>query len=197
MVKALARRNWLLALALFLAACASAPAPSQFPQLTYGHHGRFMLDVANIDIVDAYQPPLTAPNVEHLMPVAPAAAARQWARDRLVAAGTAGRRAVFTITDAAVTETELNRQSGIRGALTVDQSERYDAVIAVRLQIVDAAGRQIGVVEANAERSRSVPEDITLAGRDKVWFAITETLMNDLNAELDAAIPQFLGQYLR
>ena len=51
--------------------------------------------------------------------------------------------------------------------------------------------------EANAERSRSVPEDITLDAREKVWFSITESLANDLNAELDRAIPQFLAPYLR
>ena len=117
--------------------------------------------------------------------------------DRLKKAGSSGRRAVFTIENAAVTESLLQRKSGIRGALTVDQSERYDAMLAIRLEIFDIAGRSVGVVEANAERSRSVPEDITLDAREKIWFSITESLANDLNAELDRAIPQFLGQYLR
>lgn len=191
------RRNWIVAAVLLLAACTDAPPPTNFPRLTYAHHGTFALDVSEIEIVDAYQPTLRAPNVDHLMPVAPAAAARQWARDRLTAAGSSGRRAVFTIDDGAVTETPLRRKSGVRGALTVDQSERYDAVLAVRLEIFDIAGRRVGVAEANARRSRSVPEDITLNAREKIWFSITETLANDLNAELDRAIPKFLGRYLR
>ena len=191
------RRNWIVAAALLLAACSEAPPPTRFPQLTYAHHGAFVLDVSEIEIVDAYRSPLRSPNVEHLMPVTPAAVARQWADDRLKKAGSSGRRAVFTIENAAVTESLLQRKSGIRGALTVDQSERYDATLAIRLEIFDIAGRSVGVVEANAERSRSVPEDITLDAREKIWFSITESLANDLNAELDRAIPQFLGQYLR
>jgi hypothetical protein len=188
---------WIVAAALLLAACSSAPPPTKFPQLTYAHLGAFSLDVSKIEIVDAYKPPLASPNVEHLMPVAPAAAARQWARDRLGSTGSSGRRAVFTIDNGAVTETLLKRQSGLRGALTVDQSERYDATLAVRLEIFDIGGRRLGIADANARRSRSVPENITLDARDKIWFSITETLANDLNAELERAIAQFLGDYLR
>ena len=191
------RRVWIVAAALLLAACSDAPPPTNFPRLTYAHLGAFALDVSEIEIVDAYQPTFRSPNVDHLMPVAPAAAARQWARDRLKTAGSSGRRAVFTIDDGAVTETTLQRKTGVRGVLTVDQSERYDAVLAVRLEIFDAAGRRVGLAEATARRSRSVPEDITLNVRDKIWFSITESLAEDLNTELDRAIRQFLGAYLR
>ncbi len=190
-------RNWIVAAALLLAACTNAPPPTKFPQLTYGHLGAFVLDVSEIEIVNAYRPTLRPPNIEHLMPVAPAAAARQWARDRLKSAGSSGRRAVFTIIDGSVTETALKRQTGLRGALTVDQSERYDAVLAVRLEIFDLNGRRVGVAQAEARRSRSVPEDITLNAREKIWFSITETLTDNLNAELERAIPQFLSAYSR
>ena len=75
--------------------------------------------------------------------------------------------------------------------------QRYDAVVAVRLEIFDINGRRVGVAEAQARRSRSVPENITLNDRDKVWFSMTESLTNDLNGELERSIPQFLGAYLR
>ena len=191
------RRNWIVAAALLLTACASAPPPTKFPRLTYGHLDAFVLDVSEFEIVNAYRPTLRPPNIEHLMPVAPAAAARQWARDRLKSAGSSGRRAVFTIDNGAVTATPLKRKSGLRGAFTVDQSERYDAVLAVRLEIFDLNGRRVGVAQADARRSRSVPENITLDARDKVWFSITESLTDGLNGELERAISQFLGQYLR
>jgi hypothetical protein len=188
---------WIVAAALLLAACNDAPPPTKFPQLTYSHLGTIVLDVSKIEIVDRFRPTLRSPNIEHLVPVPPAKAAQRWARDRLKSTGSSGRRAVFTIDNGAVTATPLKRQSGLRGALTVDQSERYHAVIVVRLEIFEANGRLGGVAKANAERSRSVPENITLDARDKVWFSITETLTNDLNAELERSIGQFLGAYVR
>lgn len=190
-------RRGVLAAAILLAACTQAPPPTRFPQLTYAHLGAIRLDVSAVEIVDAYRPPLREPNVEHRMPVAPAAAARRWAEDRLAATGQSQRRAVFTIENGAVTETALARQGGVRGALTVDQSERYDATLAVRLEIFDVNGRRLAIAEAEARRSRSVPEDITLAAREKVWFAMTESLLDDLNGELDSSIRQYLGTYLR
>jgi len=192
------RRTWIAAAAaLLLAACTNAPPPTKFPQLTYAHFGAFVFDVSTVEIVDAYRPPLAAPNVEHRMPVAPAAAAHRWAHDRLRATGSTGRRAVFTIENGAVTETPLKREGGLRGTFTVDQSERYDAVLAVRLEIFDANGRRVGIAKADARRSRSVPENITLDAREKVWFSITETLANDMNAEMERAINQYLGRFLK
>ena len=190
------RRNWIVAAVFLLAACTDPPA-AKFPQLSYGHLGAFALDVSEIEIVDAFQSTPIPPNVEHLMPVAPAAAARRWAKDRLKSVGSSGRRAVFTIENGAVTSTSLNRESGIRGVLTVDQSERYDAVLAVRLEIFDINGGRLGVAKAEARRSRSVPENITLNARDKIWFSMTESLTQDLNGELERAIPQFLDRFLR
>ncbi len=195
---ALTRRFSIVAAVLvLLTACTNAPPQTQFPKLTYAHHGAFVLDVANIEIVDAYKPTLQSPNVDHLMPVSPAAAARRWAEDRLRSTGSSSRRAVFVIENGAVTETALQRQTGIRGALTNDQSERYDATLSVRLQILGTGGRQLGVAEAEARRNRSVPENITLDAREKVWFSMTETLGEALNAEMEQAVPQFLGAYLR
>ncbi len=193
----LIHRVWIVAAALLLAACSDAPPPMKFPQLTYSHLGKIVLDVSKIEIVDHFRPTLRPPHIEHLVPVSPAKAAQQWARDRLKLTGLSGRRAVFTIDNGAVTATPLKPQSGLRGAFTVDQSKRYDAVIRVRLEVFEANGRRGGVAKANVQRSRSVPENITLDARDEVWFSITEKLTKDLNMELERSIGQFLGAYVR
>lgn len=183
--------------ALALAACAQQVERAAFPDLSYGHLGAMRLDVARIEIVDNVRMPLRDPHVEHRAPVAPGAAAVRWVRDRLAATGASTRRAVFTIERGDIVETVLERTKGVRGVFTTDQSERYDANLKVRLEIFDAAGRRLAEVEGSAERNRTVPEDITLNDREKVWFEMVEALMRDFNQEMEAGIGRFMTAYLR
>jgi hypothetical protein len=187
----------LLALA-GLAACNTPPSREPFPKLTYVHLPTYRLAVGRVDVVDAYHPPLTAPNVEQNFPVSPDATAQQWAHDRLKAAGGPGR-AVFTVLRADAIETHLagDQGSGLFGDFTIPQSERYDLTIAVRLEIVDAGGRALASVDATSTRSRTVAADATLNDRERVWFNMNEQAMVDLNASLDKSIPQYLRAYLR
>ncbi|MFQ5972142.1 MAG: hypothetical protein ACE5Q3_07390 [Alphaproteobacteria bacterium] len=175
-----------------LAGCAEVGPAPKFPELTYDHLAPIPLDVAELRIVTAYQPPLDVPNVEHRAPTAPATAARRWAEDRLIATGARGRRAVFTIVNAAIVESELERSSGLRGLLTTDQSERYDAALEVQLEVFSATGKREGLATASARRSRTVAENITLNERERVWFELTEKLMRDLNVELERSIRELL-----
>lgn len=193
MLPLLDRRTVLLGLsASALAACANPPPAPRFPQLTFSHLAPFRLDAATLDIVEAYTP---GPNdVAQGMPLPPSVAARRWAGDRLVPAGNSGA-IVFTITDATVAETGLERTRGVRGVVTTDQSERYDGRLAATIDIRGVGGRS-GRVSAEATRSRTVPENISLNDRDKVWFEITEALITDLDRELETAINQFLRPFL-
>jgi len=184
--------------AVGLAGCDTPPPRPRTPELTYAHLGRFRLDVARIDVVSTFKPPFTAPNVEHLMPVSPEQVMRRWAADRLVATGTPGRTAQFVIEDAKVTDTKLPATPGLRGTFTTDQSDRYDASFAARLRIrAERGDLREGEASAWATRSRTVPENITVNGREQVWFELVEATMNDLNAELDRQIRANLSQFLR
>ncbi len=192
-----------LALLLLLAAsalnaCDIPPSREPFPKLTYGHLHPYRLEVARVDVVDEYRPPMAPPNIEQMFPVSPAATAVQWGHDRLQAVGGPAR-AVYTVLRADALETHLagDQGSGLFGDFTIPQSERYDLNIAVRLQILDPAGRVTASVNANATRSRTVAANATLNDRERVWFDMTEQAMNDLNASLDKSVPLYLGPYLR
>jgi hypothetical protein len=58
-------------------------------------------------------------------------------------------------------------------------------------------GRQLAMVSSRATRSRSVPENITLAERERVWFRLTESMMNDLNLALEQQIREHFARWLR
>jgi len=177
-----------------LAGCTTPPPSPKFPQLTFSHLPSFRLDVQTLDIVDGFRV-LNQADVAPGMPVPPAVAARQWANDRLMPVGTSGS-VTFTITEASVIEVPLERTSGMRGVVTNDQSERYNGKLAAKINIANPARRLKGEVSAEATRSRTVPENLTLNERDRIWFQMSETLVNDLNTELEKAINQFLQPFL-
>jgi hypothetical protein len=188
----------ILLFATLLAGCDTPPSRESFPKLTYGYLPPYRLAVQNVEIVNAYRSPMTAPNVEQDFPVSPAGTAAQWGRDRLIAEG--GRdRAVYTVLRGDAVEVHLAQgdSGGMLSDFTERQSERYDLNIAVQLQIIDPTGRVTASVDAKATRSRTVADDATLNERERVWFQLTEAAMKDLNASLEKSIPLYMQSYLR
>lgn len=185
-----------LVLSTVVSACDTPPSQQGFPELTYQHLQPLSFDVARIEIVPAYQPPGALPNVEHRFDVKPADAAANWARDRLRALG-AQRVLRFIIKDASVIEEPLAIDEGLAGSFKVQQSERYVARMAIEAQIVGPAGAVEATATAMAERSITVPEDITLHDRERVWFRLTESIMQDLNGQLEETLTSVFARYFR
>jgi hypothetical protein len=184
-----------LLLPVALGAC-ETPAPEQkLPGIGFTHLEALRLNVADIEVVSEFKAPLRSPNVDHLFPTTPEAALRQWAADRLQPAGK-GDTARFRIIDASAIETRLKRDTGLKGTFTKEQSERYEVGVEGSVEILDSRGFRRGFASARASRTRTVPEDITLNDREKVWFEMTEAVMNDFNAELERNIRQHLGGFL-
>ena len=184
-----------LAALVLLSACESGSPRPAYPDLSYAHLAPIRLNVADVQVVREYVSPGTRPNVEQMFPAAPAAVAERWARDRLRPAGAEGV-AIARIVNASVVEVALPRTTGVRGAVTTDQSERYDAVLEVAVEASRRSDGRRAMVSARAQRSRTVPEDITLNDREKVWFEMTEALMNDLNASLERQIYDNFGDFV-
>ena len=176
-------------LALGLAACANVP-PSRptFPQLTYAHLGTMTFDAGRLEVVNEYQPPMMAPNVEHTAPLSPAEAGLQWARDRIKMTGQGTRSVRVVVRNARIVETDLRKTQGIRGAFTTDQAQRYEATLEMVVEVRGERGFRDAFATATVERSTTVPE---------VLFSLVEDLMKDLNNQLEGNIRNFLSTYLR
>ena len=180
---------------LALAGCATPPPRTTFPPITFAQVAPIKLDVREIEIERAYQPPHAAPNVEHLFAVPPAAAATLWAVDRLTAAGPLGR-ARFIVREASVVEIPLTQSGGLTGAFTIEQSERYDARLVVEIEIVAEDGRIEGTLTVEVTHSRTVPENLTLGERERVWHEMTRAMMDELDVQLDTTIKEAFFAYL-
>ena len=179
-----------------LASCETTLPLNEFPELRYSHLAPIRLDAVRIELVEQYKSIGARPYVEHEFPHRPATIAARWATDRLKAVGTANVVRV-TILKGSVVEVPLARTTGVKGVFTIDQSEQYDGTLAVRIEIIGPGKRQLAYVTSQATLTRSVPEDITLADREKVWFRMTEAMMNDLNLSLERQIRQHFKSWLR
>jgi hypothetical protein len=190
------RRFAMLGLLGALSACTLAAERPSYPELTWSHLPPIALDVAEIEIVDASRPTGASPHVEHLFPLPPAEAAGRWARDRLRAAGLANR-ARFIIQRADVIEVGLKRTEGFYGIFTTDQSERYDGVLGVALEIRSDTGALLGQVTAETRKSHTVAENASLNQREAAWFEMTDEMIKLLNAEMERVMPLYLGRWIR
>lgn len=186
----------LLTAASLLSACDTPPMRQSFATLTFQDRPQIRLDVAQIEIVDAYKAPGVAPYVDHLFPQKPADVAAAWGRDVLHAVGQRGM-ATYTIVDAAATESALPRSSGMTQVFRTEQSDRYDLHIEVKLEVGNPLLASTGYVTATVNRSQTVAEDMTLNEREAVWFQMTESAMRELDEKLEAAIKDKLQPFVR
>ena len=185
----------LLVLALGLGACATPPPP-QFPEITFTHLPTIALGVARIEVVDNTSQTSNATYVDGLMPVAPGEALRNWSRDRLRASGVSGV-AKFIIQKAEVTETNLERTTGLKGVFTKDQAQRYDAGVKVEIRLEGVPRVTQAFAETEVTHSQTIAEDATLNNREQMWFDLTETVMKEFDPAMSASIRKHLGDLVR
>ncbi|HEY1383022.1 MAG TPA: hypothetical protein VGF43_05380 [Dongiaceae bacterium] len=177
-----------------LAGCDTPPMRQSYATLTFQDRPQIGLDVAQIQIVQAYRAPGVAPHVDHLFPQKPVDVAAAWGRDVLRAVGQRGE-ATYIIVDASATDTQLPRSTGLTQMFKTEQSDRYDLHIAVKLEVENPTST--GGVFAEANRSQTVAENMTLNQREAVWFQMTESAMRELDGKLEAAIHDKLRVFVR
>ncbi|MEX2453822.1 MAG: hypothetical protein WD470_03910 [Rhodospirillaceae bacterium] len=196
MIRILRLLGCLAAGAMILTACETTVQKPVYPQISFAHLPKIPIDVARVEVENRYVPPAMHPNVEHLFPVSPSASALNWGRDRLKPEGMDGVARVI-LRRASVVEVPLKRTAGVRSVFTTDQAERYDATMEMAVELRDENGNVRATIESTAKRSRSVPENVSLNDRDKIWFEMTEALMADLNQSLEGQLRQHMSNWVR
>jgi hypothetical protein len=78
-----------------------------------------------------------------------------------------------------------------------EQSDRYDLHIAVKLEVANPRLQANGIATAEAFRSQTVAENMTMNQREAVWFQMTESAMRELDEKLEAAIKDKLQPFVR
>lgn len=175
-----------------LSACQSAPPAPRVEAANFAAFAPILLDVARVDVVDNSRRP--AGSADALIAVPPAEGARRWAQARLQAAGRDGFVRV-TIREASIIETQLPKTGGVKGMFTVEQTSRYDARVVVEISAEKPSADGLRAsTQANATRFITLPENTSLAGREAALQNLSNRLLEDLNARLDAGVRRDLGR---
>lgn len=187
----LVRRRGILLLPLFagalagtslLSGCADTPAPpANDPPLSFDYLPKLRLNVATIDIDNAWQPATvpTGIHVEALSPVQPADALKLMAQQRLVPVGTSGH-AVLVIEDASL----------------LQLPGQYQGTFQVHLDVSTSDGTHSGYAKAFVTGTRSIVEDSPAAARESL-YQLVKRMMADMNTEFEYQIRKSLRDYLQ
>ena len=175
------------------AACTTPPASPEFPMPRYRERPAIKLEVAEIRVEQSYEPPLEKPNVEHLVPLRPADAARQWVKDRLQAVGERGT-ATVDIARASVTEESLKTEGGVSGFLTTEPETRYTAKmeLAVAVERPDRSGS----ARVRGARGTGVLEGASINERETVVYELVKSLMDDMDGQMEETLNGALGRFV-
>ena len=175
----------ILAVCVALASCADNTPTKYAKPISFAAEPSIRLNVATIEVVDDYVPPMKLPNVEHAAPTPPYTAVRTWANERLKAIGSTGYARVL-IEDAHIT------QKHIEG-----DENQYNGRINV---IVEAHGADFNQPAATAEvtvqRSLTTDHDNSLAEKEEVWDQLVRLMMTDFDNGIKSAIEENMTNFV-
>ncbi len=180
-------------LALFaligLAACSTSGAvtpPAQQPIATPAGPV-FQLDVAQIQVVEP--PPASPDELVDMVGLL-----TNWCRDRLQPAGSTGK-AKVTIHSAFIREQTLRKVA--TGGTSFDRYRQFEGRFALHMDVTDVSKQRFGTAEGAAARSHTAPADVDTAERRRIWHAMAQDMLLDLNDNLEANIQGRLRWLLR
>lgn len=153
------------------------------------------VNAADVVVLNAYHPPMTSPNVEHLFTERPAEAARKLVEQQVVAAGAQDTLRV-TIENASVTRVALPVKQSLFGVFSRQPAERLEGRMALKFELFDPAAPDIirGRASVTAARDKTLTNDVSPAEREAAYHALTQDLTDDLAAQMARTIRGTFGR---
>jgi len=179
-----------------LAACNTSQPVGEIPAaVDVARFQPIPVNAADVVVVNAYHPPMTAPNVDHLFTEKPAEAARKLVEQQVVAAGVQDTLRV-TIENAAVTRVALPVKQSLIGIFSRQPAERLEGRMALHFELFDPAAPDIirGRASVTAARDKTLTNDASPAEREAAYHALTQDLTDDLAAQIAKTVKGTFGR---
>ncbi len=172
-------RCFAVCLVVLLAGC-KPPEKPVFEAFDFAYLTTIKLNVATIEIEDAWVPRGAARHVEYLAPTRPVKALRLMAEHRLVTGGTVGQ-AIFAVDDASII--------AYRG--------RFEGSFAVHLELQDAEGQQVGIASARVRDSVAARDEEDQTASQVDLEGLMRRMMEKMNVEFEYQVRQALKASLQ
>jgi hypothetical protein len=100
-------------------------------------------------------------------------------------------------TQPSVQEEALAPATGVRGYLTTEPVARLQGRIEVRIDRLDPAGMVTRSASTAVERTRTIPEGVGYAERERIGHGLVQDLVDDLDAGLSANVRESFADLMR
>ena len=180
----------------FLYACTNAPVLEPDFTLNFQDDEPYLIDVAALEIVDQYKSPFSDPYVEHLSPITPAQAVREWVGVRFRPVGAEGRLRV-TVTNASIVAKSLDTDKYFKALFISEQGAELTGTLAVTIEVLNTQEVSLAHVTVYSSARKTLAEDANLMDRDYAIFSVTQSLVKAFDVEVSRQIDQYLQLFLR
>ncbi|MGB9152898.1 MAG: hypothetical protein WCD70_07400 [Alphaproteobacteria bacterium] len=182
------------AIGLILALTACADKPPLVIQEARTLPPKIMLNVETISLADRSGPqPANSPYIANHFTPTIAEAIKKWASDRTQAVGQSGQM-VIIIKDASLSVQPLLVEKGFSSWFTRQQGVKYVGHADVSIEAHNPGG--VGMTEATATRSITLPENPTEVEKQNAYYSLLNTIMKDLGGNLESGIGSHMGDFI-
>jgi hypothetical protein len=188
-------KKYLTLLLILLAGCTAPKFHIQSPGIKYKQNGtKVSLDVAEIQVINAYQAPANAD--EGLLPGSAATAVQEWAKTRFVATGSKGI-AIIKIINAGIHEQNLVAPEDVHMLLNPEeQPMEYGVNLAVEISVQDTPAYKDGKINVSLSRHVTLDSDVVLGFNPAIWDAFMDNLINSLDHQAQINLKIYLPNLL-
>lgn len=183
-------------LVLLFAITANAQSVPELRAPDYAKYGVTRLRVNEIQIVNQYTPPFSAPNVEHEFYLPPYAAIRDWAQKRYQAVGNMGV-AKVEIIDASVIKKDLPVKDDFVSFFTDQVDAEYRMHVKVRIEIISPNYNNLPYSEVELNQTIQTKQGITIAKRDAELHAMVINMLDELDRVMAKTMAEKLANIIQ
>jgi len=164
-------------------------------KITFDKYPVISVNAAKIEVVNNYEMPMEEPHVEHLFPVSLQTTMTNLIDSKILGMGQATNKLRVLIDEMSVIKEPLDIDKSLWGKFKKQPNEVLKSRIVMRFEMVDANDPDVilGHTTLVAKRNRTLMEGLSVAGREKEYYELTNSLVDDVTKGFQETVKRYFG----